>query len=169
MSETKTPDMWDDCNSLVRLTENVRKMTADQNALLRRIKAMNVEAEDARRRIKDRMIAAGLESEAVVVGDHVITLGSRGFVHVGKALSPFNSGFRDAEPMPVIAADAATDAPLGDEDEDEDADRALRAAAKAFRVDADLDDPISEAAFRMAMEAEGGDDLMRALSVAEAR
>lgn len=71
---------------------------------------------------------------------------------------------------PPIGADAATDAPLDDDDEDEgeDADRALRAVAKAFDIDADLDDPVSESAFRMAMETEGGADLLRALSVAEA-
>ena len=174
MTTERKPDMWDDCHRLLDMRADRAAMVAELNALPARIREQERRIEEVATRIEARVEAkdSGMAVAIRHAGrDYSLCLGTRGELQVRELLSPF--AFRDAEaeaiPAPVIAADAATDAPLDDEDEDEDADRALRAAAKAFRVDADLDDPISEAAFRMAMEAEGGDDLMRALSVAEAR
>ena len=99
--------------------------------------------------------AAGLDEAVVQVGsDYVVTLGSRGFARVSRVMSAFDAAFLVAEPAaPVIAADAATDAPSADDD--------MREAASAFSIE-----DIRESAFRAAVHDEfgpGGVDELRTL------
>jgi len=149
MATERKPDMWDDCHRLLDMRADRAAMVAELNALPARIREQERRIEEVATRIEARVEAkdSGMAVAIRHAGrDYSLCLGTRGELQVRESLSPF--AFRDDEaeaiPAPVIAADAATDAPSADDD--------MREAVSAF----DLDDDISEAAFRAALEDELG-------------
>jgi len=158
MTTERKPDMWDDCHRLLDMRADRAAMVAELNALPARIREQERRIEEVATRIEARVEAkdSGMAVAIRHAGrDYSLCLGTRGELQVRESLSPF--AFRDVEPeplpAPVIAADAATDAPSADDD--------LREAASAFLID-----DIRDAAFHAAVEDEfgpGGLDELRAM------
>lgn len=158
MTTERKPDMWDDCHRLLDMRADRAAMVAELNALPARIREQERRIEEVATRIEARVEAkdSGMAVAIRHAGrDYSLCLGTRGELQVRESLSPF--AFRDDEaeaiPAPVIAADAATDAPSADDD--------MHEAASAFSID-----DLRESAFRAAVHDEfgpGGVDELRAL------
>lgn len=158
MTTERKPDMWDDCHRLLDMRADRAAMVAELNALPARIREQERRIEEVATRIEARVEAkdSGMAVAIRHAGrDYSLCLGTRGELQVRESLSPF--AFRDDEaeaiPAPVIAADAATDAPSADDD--------MHEAASAFSID-----DLRESAFRAAVEDEfgpGGLDELRTL------